>query len=217
MNHRSVRVILVQEVAVDFTLTPDQEAFRERVRAWLKINVPADWQRKVGSSDVPRPEAYEFLRRWQRSLYDAGFIGLTWPKEAGGQGLTFMEELILHGEMGLAKAPPILNILGVGMAGPTIIAYGTPAQQRRYPAKILSCEEIWCQGYSEPNSGSDLAALQTRAVKDGEYYVINGQKVWTSLAHWADWCFVLCRTDRDAPPHRGISYLLVPMRQPGIE
>jgi alkylation response protein AidB-like acyl-CoA dehydrogenase len=216
MNHRSVRVTLVQEVAVDFTLTPDQEAFRERVRAWLKINVPADWQRKVGSSDVPRPEAYEFLRRWQRALYDAGFIGLTWPKEAGGQGLTFMEELILHEEMALAKAPPILNILGVGMAGPTIVAYGTPAQQRRYPAKILSCEEIWCQGYSEPNSGSDLAALQTRAVKDGEYYVINGQKVWTSLAHIADWMMLLARTDPDAPKHKGITYFLLDMKSPGV-
>jgi alkylation response protein AidB-like acyl-CoA dehydrogenase len=212
MNHRSV----LQEGTVDFTLTPDQEAFRERVRAWLKINVPADWQRKVGSSDVPRPEAYEFLRRWQRTLYDAGFIGLTWPKEAGGQGLTFMEELVLHEEMALAKAPPILNILGVGMAGPTIVAYGTPAQQRRYPAKILSCEEIWCQGYSEPNSGSDLAALQTRAVKDGEYYVINGQKVWTSLAHIADWMMLLARTDPDAPKHKGITYFLLEMKSPGV-
>ena len=216
MNHRSVRVTLMQESTVDFTLTPDQEAFRERVRAWLKINVPADWQRKVGSSDVPRPEAYEFLRRWQRTLYDAGFIGLTWPKEAGGQGLTFMEELVLHEEMALVKAPPILNILGVGMAGPTIVAYGTPAQQRRYPAKILSCEEIWCQGYSEPNSGSDLAALQTRAVKDGEYYVINGQKVWTSLAHIADWMMLLARTDPDAPKHKGITYFLLDMKSPGV-
>ena len=201
---------------MDFTLTPDQEAFRESVRAWLKTNVPADWQRKVGSSDVPRPEAYEFLRRWQRTLYDAGFIGLTWPKESGGQGLTFMEELILHEEMALAKAPPILNILGVGMAGPTIVAYGTPAQQRRYPAKILSCEEIWCQGYSEPNSGSDLAALQTRAVKDGEYYVVNGQKVWTSLAHIADWMMLLARTDPDAPKHKGITYFLLDMKSPGV-
>ena len=201
---------------MDFTLTPDQEAFRERVRAWLKTNVPADWQRKVGSSDVPRPEAYEFLRRWQHSLHEAGFIGLTWPKDAGGQGLTFMEELILHEEMALAKAPPILNILGVGMAGPTIVAYGTAAQKQRYPAKILSCEEIWCQGYSEPNSGSDLAALQTRAVKDGEHYVINGQKVWTSLAHIADWMMLLARTDPDAPRHKGITYFLLDMKTPGV-
>jgi alkylation response protein AidB-like acyl-CoA dehydrogenase len=201
---------------VDFTLTPEQEAFRERVRAWLQANNPTDWQRKVGSSDVPRPEAYEFLRTWQHTLYDAGFIGLTWPKEAGGQGLTFMEELILHEEMAVSKSPPILNILGVGMAGPTIIAYGTEAQKKRYPAKILSCEEIWCQGYSEPNSGSDLAALQTRAVKDGDHYIINGQKVWTSLAHIADWMMLLARTDPDAPKHKGITYFLLDMKAPGV-
>jgi alkylation response protein AidB-like acyl-CoA dehydrogenase len=201
---------------VDFTLTSDQEAFRERVRAWLKANIPADWQRSIGGSDVPRPEAYEFLRQWQRKLHEAGFVGLTWPKDAGGQGLTFMEEVILHEEMALAKAPPILNILGVGMAGPTIVAYGTDAQRKRYPEKILSCEEIWCQGYSEPNSGSDLASLQTRAVKDGEYYVINGQKVWTSLAHIADWMMLLARTDPDAPRHKGITYFLLDMKSPGV-
>ena len=202
---------------MDFTLTSDQEVLRTRVRSWLKDHMPKEWASRVAaSSDVPRPEAYETLRRWQRQLYDAGFIGLTWPKEYGGQGLTFMEELILQQEMGLAKAPPILNILGVGMAGPTIIAYGTEAQKKRYPAKILSCEEIWCQGYSEPNAGSDLAALQTRAVKDGEHWVINGQKVWTSLAHVADWMMLLARTDPDAPRHKGITYFLLDMRLPGV-
>src|SRR5204862_2627042 len=200
---------------MDFSLTPEQQAFRQTVRAWLRDNIPREWKH-VGSSEIPRVEAYELLRKWQRSLFDAGFIGLTWPKEYGGRGLTFMEELILHEEMALAKAPPILNILGVGMAGPTIVAYGTDAQRRRYPAKILSCEEIWCQGYSEPNSGSDLAALQTRAVKDGESYVINGQKVWTSLAHVADWMMLLARTDPDAPKHKGITYFLLDMHLPGV-
>jgi alkylation response protein AidB-like acyl-CoA dehydrogenase len=200
---------------LDFTLTPEQEAFRERVRAWLATNIPEDWTR-LGLSEVPRPEAYAFLRKWQARLFDAGFIGVTWPKEYGGQGLTFLEEMILQQEMALAKAPPILNILGVGMAGPTIIAYGTEEQKKRYPAKILSCEEIWCQGYSEPNAGSDLASLQTRAVKDGDHWVVNGQKVWTSLAHIADWMMLLARTDPEAPRHKGITYFLLDMKTPGV-
>jgi alkylation response protein AidB-like acyl-CoA dehydrogenase len=200
---------------VDFTMTPEQEAFRERVRTWLAANIPREWK-SMSSTEVPRPEAYDFLKRWQAKLHEGGFIGVTWPKEYGGQGLTFMEEMILHQEMALQKAPPMLNVLGVGMAGPTIIAYGTEEQKKRYPAKILSCEEIWCQGYSEPNSGSDLAALQTRAVKDGEYYVINGQKVWTSLAHMSDWMMLLARTDPDAPKHKGITYFLLDMHAPGV-
>jgi alkylation response protein AidB-like acyl-CoA dehydrogenase len=202
---------------VDFTLTPAQEAFREDVRSWLKTNIPQDWaNRSMGGADVPRPDAYEAMRVWQRKLYDAGFIGLTWPKEYGGRGLTFLEEMILHEEMALAKAPPVLNILGVGMAGPTIIAYGTEEQKQRYPAKILSCEEIWCQGYSEPNAGSDLASLQTRAVKDGDHWVINGQKVWTSLAHIADYMMLLARTDPEAPKHKGITYFLLDLKLPGV-
>ena len=151
---------------MDFTLTPEQQAFRERTRSWLKANIPAEWK-AIGSTEVPRPEAYVFLRTWQKKMHEGGLIGATWPKEYGGRGLTFLEEMVLHEEMALAKAPPVLNILGVGMAGPTIIAYGTEEQKKRYPEKILTCEEIWCQGYSEPNSGSDLAGLQTRAVKDG--------------------------------------------------
>jgi alkylation response protein AidB-like acyl-CoA dehydrogenase len=202
---------------MDFTLTPEQASFRDEVRLWLKKNLPKAWvERLREGSDVPRPEAYEFLRDWQRKMYEAGFVGLTWPKEYGGRGLTFMEELILAEEMALQKAPPVLNILAIGMAGPTIIAYGTEEQKKRYPAKMLSCEEIWCQGYSEPNAGSDLASLQTRAVKDGEDYVINGQKVWTSLAHVSDWMMLLARTDPNAPKHKGITYFLLDMKLPGI-
>ncbi|MEK7713892.1 MAG: acyl-CoA dehydrogenase family protein, partial [candidate division NC10 bacterium] len=200
---------------MDFSLTPDQDAFRQTVRAWLKANLPREWK-ELGRSDIPRIETYEILKQWQRKLYDAGFVGLTWPKEYGGRGLTFMEELILQEEIALAKAPPILNVLGVGMAGPTIFAYGTEAQKKRYPPKILSCEEIWCQGYSEPNAGSDLASLQTRAVKDGEHWVINGQKVWTSFAQIADWMMLLARTDPNLPRHKGITYFLLDMKLPGI-
>jgi alkylation response protein AidB-like acyl-CoA dehydrogenase len=202
---------------MDFTLTPEQQSFRDEVRDWLRRNLPRSWvERLHGGSDIPRPEAYAFLRDWQRTMYDAGFVGLTWPKEYGGRGLTFMEEMILHEEMALAKAPPVLNILAIGMAGPTIIAYGTEEQKKRYPPKMLSCEEIWCQGYSEPNAGSDLASLSTRAVKEGEYYVVNGQKVWTSLAHMADWMMLLARTDPDAPKHKGITYFLMDMHTPGV-
>jgi alkylation response protein AidB-like acyl-CoA dehydrogenase len=202
---------------LDFSLTPEQQSFREHVRAWLAANVPENWTRQVmAGAAVRRPETYELLRAWQRTLAEAGLVGLTWPKEYGGRGLSYVEELILHEEMALAKAPPILNVLGVGMAGPTIIAFGTEAQKQRYPRKILTCEEIWCQGYSEPNAGSDLAALQTRAVKDGEYWVVNGQKVWTSLAHVADWMMLLARTDPDAPRHKGITYFLLDMHSPGI-
>jgi alkylation response protein AidB-like acyl-CoA dehydrogenase len=202
---------------LDLSLTPEQEAFRARVSAWLDENIPRDWMlRAIGQSAIPRPEAYRLLREWQAALYDAGFVGLTWPREYGGQGLSFVEETVLHQEMALRKAPPILNILGVGMAGPTIVAYGTEEQKKRYLRKILSAEEIWCQGYSEPGAGSDLASLETRAVKDGDHWVITGQKVWTSLAHISDWMMLLARTDPDAPRHKGITYFLVDMTLPGV-
>ena len=202
---------------MDLTLSADQTAFRDEVRSWLQKHLPRGWVARLREgSDVPRPEAYDFLRNWQRQMYEAGFVGVTWPKAYGGRGLSFMEEMILQEEMALQKAPPVLNILAIGMAGPTIIAYGTEEQKQRYPAKMLSCEEIWCQGYSEPNAGSDLASLQTRAVKDGEHYVINGQKVWTSLAHMSDWMMLLARTDPDVPKHKGITYFLLDMHSPGI-
>jgi alkylation response protein AidB-like acyl-CoA dehydrogenase len=200
---------------MDFTLSPEQEAFRDEVRAWLRQNLPPDWAARP-TTDVPRADMYDLGRVWQRKLHDAGLIGLTWPKEYGGRGLNWMEELIFHQEMVLHKAPPPLNVLGIGMAGPTIIAYGTEEQKRRYLEKILTCEEIWCQGYSEPNAGSDLAALQTRAVREGDDYVVNGQKVWTSLAHIADWMMLLARTSPEAPKHKGITYFLVDMHAPGV-
>ena len=202
---------------MELTPTPEQRSFRDEVRAWLRQNMPREWTaRLAASSDVPRAEAYDLLRDWQRRLHAAGFIGLTWPREYGGRGLTFMEEMILAEEMALAKAPPVLNILGIGMAGPTIMAYGTEEQKQRHLPKILSADEIWCQGYSEPNAGSDLASLQTRAVRDGREYVVDGQKVWTSLAHTSDWMMLLARTDPDAPRHKGITYFLLDMHLPGV-
>src|SRR2546427_9034053 len=202
---------------MELTPTPEQRSFRDEVHAWLRGNMPREWTaRLAASSDVPRAEAYDLLRDGQRKLHAAGFIGLTWPKEYGGRGLTFMEEMLRAEEMALAKAPPVLNILGIGMAGPTIIAYGTEEQKKRYLPKILSADEIWCQGYSEPNAGSDLASLQTRAVRDGREYVVDGQKVWTSLAHTADWMMLLARTDPDAPRHKGITYFLLDMHLPGV-
>src|SRR5207253_1191260 len=183
LNHRSVFAPGRRPGGgMELTPTPEQRSFRDEVRAWLRQNMPREWTaRLAASSDVPRAEAYDLLRDWQRRLHAAGFIGLTWPREYGGRGLTFMEEMILAEEMALAKAPPVLNILGIGMAGPTIIAYGTEGQKKRYLPKILSADEIWCQGYSEPNAGSDLASLQTRAVRDGREYVVDGEEVWTAL------------------------------------
>ena len=188
---------------MDFRLTPEQETFRAEVRAWLSANLPPDWASRPVVTEVPRSELYEFGRHWQRKLHEAGLLGLTWPKEYGGRGLTWMEELLLHEELIQHRAPPPLNVLGLGMAGPTIIAYGTDAQKQRHLQKILTCEEIWCQGYSEPNAGSDLASLQTRAVRDGDHYVVNGQKVWTSLAQIADWMMLLARTDPSVAEAQG--------------
>src|SRR6266699_3349237 len=221
MNRRSVfcraSTAHLEGGCMDFTLTPEQTSFRDEVRSWLEKNLPKDWDNRMRvGSDVPRPEVYAFLRGWQRKMYDAGFMGLTWPKEYGGRGLTFMEEMILQEQIALTKAPPVLNILAIGMAGPTIMAYGNEEQKRRYPPKMLSCEEIWCQGYSEPNSGSDLASLQTQAEKAGDQYVVNGQKVWTSIAHEADWMMLLARTDPKAEKHKGITYFLLDMKSPGV-
>ncbi len=201
---------------MDFRLTPEQETFRAEVRAWLSANLPPDWAARPVVSEVPRSELWDFGRHWQRKLHEAGLLGLTWPKEYGGRGLTWMEELLLHEELIQHRAPPPLNVLGLGMAGPTIIAYGTDAQKQRHLQKILTCEEVWCQGYSEPNAGSDLASLQTRAVRDGDHYVINGQKVWTSLAQISDWMMLLARTDPSVPKHKGLTYFLLDMHSPGI-
>src|SRR5437773_2439967 len=159
----------------------------------------------------------ERRRAWQGKLHEAGYVGITWPKEYGGRGGSFMDQLIFNDEMIQAHAPEPINVIGLGMGGPVVIAHGTDEQKKRYLQPLLSAEELWCQGFSEPNAGSDLAGLQTRAELRGDTFVVNGQKVWTSYAHAADWCLLLCRTDPDVPKHEGLSYLLVDMHSAGID
>ncbi len=199
---------------MDLSFSPEQEEFRAKVQTFLHHNLPPGWG-KAGF----RPEGMsmtEFLRDWQRRLYEGGFLGMAWPKEFGGQGASQIEMAIFNEEVARVRAPAPLNVLGLTMAAPTIITYGTDEQKARYLPKILSCEEIWCQGFSEPDSGSDVAAARTRAELKGDEFIVNGQKVWTTLGHIADWCMLLVRTDPDAPKHRGLSYLLVDMKSSGI-
>jgi alkylation response protein AidB-like acyl-CoA dehydrogenase len=203
---------------MDLALTPQELSFRDEVRVWLADNLPEGW----GLTGYREPQTFEekleFARGWERTLADAGWAGISWPKEYGGRGATLMEQVIFHQEMARARAPMIsVNFVGINLAGPTIMAHGSEEQKSRYLPKILRLEELWCQGFSEPNAGSDLAGLQTRAeLRDGRF-VVNGQKVWTSYAHAADWCLLLCRTDPDVPKHKGLSYLLVDMHSDGVE
>jgi alkylation response protein AidB-like acyl-CoA dehydrogenase len=201
---------------MDFALTPEQEAFRVELRTWLSENLTAEFRSLRGG--LGDPEAVAGRRRWQRRLHDAGYIGVSWPKEYGGRGASLMEEMIVNAELAAARAPETINGIGLYMAGPTIIAHGTPAQKTRYLAPLLSADEIWCQGFSEPNSGSDLASLRTRAELDGDEFVVNGQKVWTTVGHVAKWCLLLTRTESDAGSrHGGLTYLIVDMEAPGVE
>jgi alkylation response protein AidB-like acyl-CoA dehydrogenase len=199
---------------MDLNLSTEELQFRDELRAWLTANVPKDWdERREDSLEV----RFEYLRSWQRKLYDAGWAGISWPKEYGGRGASLMQQVIFWQEMALAGAPPMANVLGLGLIGPTIIAFGTESQKNRYLPKILSAEEIWCQGFSEPNAGSDLANLQTEARLDGRDYVVNGQKVWISYGWAGDWCELVVRTDPGAPKHKGLTVLLVDMNSSGVE
>ncbi|HEX6310191.1 MAG TPA: acyl-CoA dehydrogenase family protein [Acidimicrobiia bacterium] len=203
---------------MDLRFTAEDEAFRAEIRAWLEEHLQGEFAslRGVGGPGDEH-EAFEERLAWERILGAAGWTCVGWPKEHGGRGASLHQQVIFSEEYARAQAPARVGIVGEGLLGPTVIGFGTPEQQRRFLPPIVRGEELWCQGYSEPNAGSDLANVATTAVRDGDQWVITGQKVWTSLAHWADWCFVLCRTDPEAPKHRGISYLLVPMDQPGIE
>ncbi|MFB6663960.1 acyl-CoA dehydrogenase family protein [Streptomyces parvus] len=199
---------------MDLAYTEAEEEFRGRLRAWLAAVLPG-LPAKPSPDDWPARRAYDTT--WQRMLYDAGYAGLHWPVDAGGQGATPTQHLIFLEETEKAGAPYVgANFVGLLHAGPTIAAEGTAGQRARWLPPVLRGDEIWCQGFSEPDAGSDLAALRTRAVRDGDAYVVTGQKIWTSHAEVADWCELLVRTDPDAPKHRGISWLAMPMDAPGI-
>lgn len=207
---------------MDWRDSPAQAAFREEVRALIEEGLPERyrrsdsvnrWQADRASDD---PEARAAARAWSRVLGARGWVAPHWPKEYGGAGMTPMEQFIFNEEMAKAGAPLPASIHGVAMIGPTLIVHGTQAQQQEHLPKILSGEVVWAQGYSEPGAGSDLASLQTRAVREGDDYIVNGQKIWTSGAHTADWLFTLVRTNADAPKHRGISFLIADLKTPGI-
>jgi alkylation response protein AidB-like acyl-CoA dehydrogenase len=195
---------------VDLTLTSEEQTFQDEVRAWLGEHHPG-----------PEPDGEEakfvFRRAWQRELHDAGWAGISWPKEFGGRGATLIEQVIFSEEMARAKAPSPANVLGLVMGGPVVIAHGTEAQKERFLEPILSAEEIWCQGFSEPESGSDLASLKTKAVHDNGGWRVTGQKVWTTYAHEAKWCMLLARSEPDAPKHKGLTYFICDMEQDEIE
>jgi len=195
---------------MDLRFSPEDEQYRQQLRGWLEANVPKERPPKDQDAE------FAYRRTWQRKLYEGGLVGINWPKEYGGQGATLIQQAIYAQEMARARAPQPANGLGISIVGPTLIHHGTEEQKKRYIPKILNADEIWCQGFSEPNSGSDLASLQTKAVLDGDDFVVNGQKIWTSMGQYADWCILLVRTDTNAPKHRGISFLLVDMHSPGI-
>lgn len=201
---------------MDVAFTPAQQAFRSSIRAWLAENLPAAWggPRFTGPDDDA--ENARFQIDWERRLYAAGFQGIHWPKAYGGQGMTLVEHLIASEELGRVSAPEGINTLGKELVGPIVLALGTEEQKRHYIPRILRLDDIWCQGFSEPEAGSDLAGLRTRAVRDGDHWRINGQKLWTSFAHHANKCILLARTDPDAPKHKGLTLFLLDMEAPGV-
>jgi alkylation response protein AidB-like acyl-CoA dehydrogenase len=185
---------------VDLRDSPDEAAFREQVRAWLQENLPAGEPRE-----------------WSRRMYDAGYAGLTWPEEYGGRGAPYNHQAIVLEEFAKAEAPQHMGVIGLGMAGPTIMAHGTEEQKRRYLPKILSAEEIWCQGFSEPDAGSDLSAVRTSISEQNGSFVVNGQKVWSSFAHIADYCILVGRSDPESERHAGLTYVIADMKADGVE
>jgi len=203
---------------MDLRFSEEDEAFRKEVATWLAENLLGEFADVRGRGGAGDEDAlFDRRRAWERRLGEAGWTCVGWPKECGGRGASLMQQVIFYEEYARAGGPGRLGHIGEGLIGPTIIAFGTEKQKQRFLPPIVKGEELWCQGYSEPNAGSDLANVQMKARLEGDEWVLDGQKVWTSGAHWSDWCFVLCRTDPNAPNHKAISYILVPMRQEGIE
>jgi alkylation response protein AidB-like acyl-CoA dehydrogenase len=200
---------------VDLTYPPEAEDFRVEIRAWLQCNLPSGWNDP--HVRMSPEERRAFSEEWTAKLRQGGWICASWPKEYGGKGLTTMQQVVLNEEFDRAGAPLRADFFGDTLVGPTILQWGTDEQRKELLPKILSGEISWCQGFSEPDAGSDLASLKTRAELDGDEWVVNGQKVWTTQAQYADYIFLLARTDPDVDKHAGISYLLVPMRQEGVE
>jgi alkylation response protein AidB-like acyl-CoA dehydrogenase len=194
---------------MDLTLSPSEQEFRDELRAWLADNHPGE--------DPPGEDAaFDHRRAWQKKMHGAGYAGLAWPQEYGGRGATLIEQAIFGEEMARAKAPSPANVLGLVMGGPVVMTHGSEEQKQRWLEPILTGEEIWCQGFSEPESGSDLASLKTRAVKSNGEWVVTGQKVWTTFAHKAKWCMLVARTDQDAPKHKGLTYFILDMEQDAV-
>jgi len=200
---------------MDFSYSAEDEAFRREFRLWLERNLEYATPPRGPLADEEEG-SWEATLRWHRRLYEGGWLGITWPAEYGGRGGTFLQETIVDQKLEQVGSGLPFTGPGIWLLGPTLIHWGTAAQKHRHLRKILAGEEMWCQGYSEPNAGSDLAAIQTRAIEHDGYFVINGSKIWTSLAHHSQWMFLLARTDSQAPKHKGISYILVDMKTPGI-
>jgi alkylation response protein AidB-like acyl-CoA dehydrogenase len=200
---------------MDLNYPPEAEAFRTEIRTWLEKNLPEGWFDE--GSRLEGEAKLAFQQEWTQKLFEGGWICATWPKEYGGKGLSTMEAVVLNEEFAKAGAPMRADFFGDTLVGPTILQWGTEEQKKEFLPKILSGQIAWCQGFSEPDAGSDLAGLKTKAVLDGDEWVINGQKIWTTQGFIADYIFILCRTDPDASKHKGISYLLCPMKQPGVE
>ena len=201
---------------MDFSYPAEVDQFRKELRAWLSSNLTDDVV-TAGRHRGSEPSAFDTLRAWDAAVADAGWGAVSWPQEYGGRGATVLEQLAYAEETTQARAPLPLNVIGMNNIAPAIMQYGTESQRRTLLPRMVRADDIWCQGMSEPEAGSDLASLRTRAARDGADFVVNGQKIWTSLGHRADWCQLYVRTDPDAPKHKGISCLIVDMHLPGIE